>query len=120
VAPEKSGSASSITQPRSWKTFFCASSTALTRGSIGRPPRSRLQATRTFLKSFLSDFPKTDPGSEIETGARGSGPAMADMRKAQSSAVRATAPITASVSQASAAGQLGTRPGVGRKPITLQ
>src|SRR5205809_627072 len=100
VAPEKSGSASSSTQPRSLNTFFCADRTAVTRSSIGKPPRSRLHATRTFLKSLFRLFEKISPGSAIETGAGGSGPAMADKRKAQSSTVRAIGPITASESQA--------------------
>src|SRR5207249_8635840 len=111
---------SSSTQPRSLNTFFCADRTAVTRSSIGRPPRSRLQATRTFLNFLFRLFEKTSPGSAIDTGARGSGPAMADKRKAQSSTVRAIGPITASESQAFGDGHAGTRPGVGRKPTTLQ
>ena len=56
----------------------------------------------------------------MEVGARASGPAIAERRKAASDTVRAIGPITASVSQALEDGQLGTRPGVGRKPTTLQ
>jgi len=56
----------------------------------------------------------------MEVGARESGPAMTDSRKAASDTVRAMGPITESVSQALAEGQPGTRPGVGRKPTTLQ
>src|SRR5437588_5801967 len=92
----------------------------MTRSSIGRPPRSRLHATRTFLKSLFRLFEKISPDSAIDTGARGSGPAMAERRKAQSSTVCAIGPITASESQAFGEGHAGTRPGVGRKPTTLQ
>ena len=92
----------------------------MTRGSIGRPPRSRLQATRTFLNFLLRDFAKTDPGSEIEIGERGSGPAIAERRNAASETVRAIGPSTPSVFQVFGAGHEGTRPGDGRKPTTLQ
>src|SRR4029079_4638990 len=105
---------------RSLKICFCFSSTAVTRGSMGRPPRSRLQATRTPLNFLLSDLAKTEPGSEIDSGARRSGPAIADNRNAVSSTVRAIGPSTPIMFQAFGAGHEGTRPGDGRKPTTLQ
>src|SRR5438105_15663340 len=92
----------------------------MTRSSIGRPPRSRLHATRTFLKSLFRLFEKISPDSAIDTGARGAGPAMAERRKAQSSTVCAIGPITASESQAFGEGHAGTGPGVGRQPTALQ
>src|SRR6185436_9912827 len=107
-------------QPRSLNTLRCLSSTAVTRGSTGRPPRFRLQAILVFLKERVSDAENTFPGSAIDSGARRSGPAIADSRNAASAAVRAIGPSTPSEFQAFGAGQCGTRPGVGRKPTTLQ
>ena len=43
---------------------------------------------------------KEAPGSVLPIGTRGSGPAIAEKRKAASSTVRASGPITPSVSQA--------------------
>src|SRR5579862_793722 len=120
VAPAKSGSASSTMQPRSLKAFLCFSRTAVTRGSIGRPPRLRLHATRTFPKFLFRGFENIEPGSAIDVGALGSGPAIADRRKAASETVRAIGPSTPSVFQVAFDGQCGTRPGEGRKPTTLQ
>src|SRR5438552_8082044 len=102
------------------KVSFCDSRTAVTRESIGKPPRSRLQATRTFLKLRLSGRAKIAPGSLIDAGARRSGPAIAERRKAVSSTVRPIGPSVESVCQPFTAGQAGTRPGVGRNPTTLQ
>ena len=75
---------------------------------------------RTFLKSLRSGPRKALPGSLIEVGARGSGPAIAPRSSAQSETVRAIGPSTDSVFHALAAGHAGTRPGVGRNPTTLQ
>src|ERR671933_2040736 len=60
------------------------------------------------------------PGSAIETGQRGSGPAIALSMRAVSSTERAIGPSTVSESQGVGSGQLGTRPGEGLKPTTLQ
>src|SRR4051812_22650907 len=109
-----------MTHPSEAKIFRCDSSTAVTPGSMGSPPRSRLQAMRVFLKLLSNRPEKILPGSLIDVGARGSGPAMAEKRNAASDTVRAIGPITESVSHALADGQPGTRPGVGRKPTTLQ
>src|SRR5258706_13788818 len=87
---------------------------------MGNPPRFLLQATRIFLNFLFKDLAKTEPGSGIEIGERGSGPAMAESRNAASPAVRAIGPRTPSVFQAFGAGHAGTRPGEGRKPTTLQ
>ena len=75
---------------------------------------------RVLRKFRLSFFRKIVPGSAIETGERRSGPAIAASRNAVSSTVRAIGPSTPSVFQPFGAGQAGTRPGVGRKPTTLQ
>ncbi len=92
VAPEKSGQASSTMQPSDSSTLRCGSSTAVTSGSTGNPPKSRVQATRTFLKLRLSGRAKRLPGSLMETGERASGPAMAESRNAVSATVRAIGP----------------------------
>ena len=75
VAPEKSGQASSTTQPRRSNTLRCFSSTAVTRGSMGSPPRSLLQAILVFLEGAgkggrkdLSRF--RDRGRRARVGAR--------------------------------------------------
>jgi len=91
-------------QPSDSNTLRCCSSTLVTLGSTGRPPKSRVQATRTFLKLRFIDLAKMLPGSLIDTGARRSGPAIADRRNAASSTVRAIGPSTGWVSQAFAAG----------------
>src|SRR5207237_1116120 len=114
VAGDRSGSASSTTQPSCLKIFRWRSSTAVTAGSTGSPPRSRLQATRTFLKLRLSGRLNSVPGSAMETGERGSGPAIAESRNAVSSTVRPIGPAVDNVCQPFTAGQLGTRPGVGQ------
>ena len=53
-------------------------------------------------------------------GERGSGPAMAESSSATSATVRAIGPSTEKGAQPSSAGHVGTRPGEGRKPTTLQ
>src|SRR5438552_1044553 len=68
VAAERSGSASSMVQPSFLNACFCDSSTAVTRESIGKPPRSRLQAMRVLRKLRLSGRLKIDPGSLIAEG----------------------------------------------------
>jgi hypothetical protein len=120
VAPAKSGCASSTTQPSDSSTLRCGCSALVTRGSIGRPPKSGDQAILALRKLRPSGRPKSVPGSAIDSGARASGPAIADSRKAVSSTVRPMGPSTPSESQAFGAGQLGTRPGDGLKPTTLQ
>src|SRR5260370_35621262 len=90
------------------------------RVSNGRPPRFLNHATRTPLKP-RSRFPaNVAPGSVIEIGHRGSGPAIKLSRSAASAAVRAIGPETLSVDQALARAAVGTRPGATRKPVTLQ
>ena len=75
---------------------------------------------RTLRKSRRNGRAKIFPGSACVVGARGSGPAIAESSSAASSTVRAIGPIDHSVSHASVIGRLGTRPGVGRNPTTLQ
>src|SRR5690606_36024514 len=63
---------------------------------------------------------KTAGSSLIEYGETGSNPAIADMNSARSATVRAIGPGTERVNQAAVAERDGTRPGVGRSPVTLQ
>src|SRR6267142_1865948 len=77
-----------------------------------------LSLSRCFLRSGSRS--KSEPGSAIDTGARASGPAIAERRNAVSSTVRPIGPSVESVCQPLLAGHAGTRPGVGRKPTTLQ
>src|SRR5690606_18455771 len=53
-------------------------------------------------------------------GLRGSGPASTDSSRAASATVRAIGPCTPSVAHGTWLGWLGTRPGAGRSPTTLQ
>ena len=119
-ASRRSGVAGSTTQPMSSKRGTARSRVSRTSRSKGRPSRSRLQAIRTPLKSRASGRANTLPGSCTEIGERGSGPAIAESISATSSTVRAIGPTTGSGNQALKAGQFGTRPGVLRKPTTLQ
>src|SRR5580693_8445871 len=96
------------------------STTARTRESNGTPPRSLNQATRTPLKLRSSGLAKRSPGSVIERGARESGPAIAPRAKARSATERPRHPDVLRVDHPNAAFGLGTRPGEGRKPTTLQ
>src|SRR5215213_11199229 len=107
-------------QPRDSSTAGAGSSARVTRASTGNAPRSRLQATRTFLKLRRNERANTLPSSACEVGTRASGPAIADSNSAASSTVRAMGPMDQSVSQPFGNGQFGTRPGVGRNPTTLQ
>jgi hypothetical protein len=119
-APAKSGAASSTTQPSDSKIERCASSAAVTRRSTGTPGIAPSQASRTPRKSRSSGRAKIEPGSSRLMGERGSGPATAESASATSAAVRAIMPSTEIVAQASRSDSLGTRPGVGRRPTTLQ
>src|SRR6516225_939834 len=56
----------------------------------------------------------------MEMGERRSNPARTLKKNAQSAAFRATGPSTLKVNHPSVAGGLGTRPGEGRIPTTLQ
>src|SRR6185503_10583749 len=117
----KSGAVSSTMQPSDWSTARAGSSARVTLASTGNaPPRSGLHATRAFLKSRASGRAKTLPGSACVVGERGSGPVIAESNSAASSTVRAIGPSDHNVSHAFGNGQLGTRPGVGRKTTTLQ
>src|SRR5579863_7701783 len=107
-------------QPRFSNALRCASTAARILESKGRPPRSLNHATRTPLK-LRSGFPaKREPGSVIEIGQRGSGPAITLNSSAASPTVLAIGPATPNVAQAFPTAECGTRPGAVRKPITLQ
>src|SRR5260370_37272526 len=60
------------------------------------------------------------PGSLIDRGARGSGPAIALNARARSATERPRQPEVLNVDHAKAAFGFGTRPIEGRKPTTLQ
>src|SRR3989454_1898307 len=111
---------SSTTQPSASNALRGGSSAAVTRRSIGRPPRSRLHATRTPLKSRPSGRRNVSPGSLIAIGERGSGPAIALSNSAASATVRAIGPCTLSEDHAASRGHAGTRPAAVRSPTTLQ
>ena len=59
-------------------------------------------------------------GTVSDSGARGSGPAMASNSRAASATVRAIGPWMWNENHGAALGQRGTRPDEGRKPTTLQ
>src|SRR5579884_814746 len=63
---------------------------------------------------------KRDPGSWIDSGQRGSGPAITESRSATSRTVRAIGPTTLILLQAAVVGTTGMRPGDVRKPTTEQ
>src|SRR5215467_10167763 len=119
-AGRKSGSACSTIHPSDSNVFRCPSTTLRIRGSKGTPPRSLNHATRTALKLRSSGRAKRSPGSLIERGARESGPAIVLSAKARSATERPRHPEVLSVHHANDALGLGTRPGEGRKPTTLQ
>src|ERR1700674_1736932 len=78
-------------------------------------------ATRTPLNVRLRGCKNVLPGCSIEMGERRSKPACTLSNKAQSATLRAMGPETLSVNQANGADALlGTRPGEGRIPTTLQ
>src|SRR5579884_461025 len=119
-AAEKSGSACSTMQPRASNVARWPSTMARTRGWKGTPPRSLNHAMRTPLKLRASGRAKSVPGSLIESGERGSGPAMELNTNARSATDRPRHPEVLSVDQANAALGSGTRPTDGRNPTTLQ
>src|SRR5579862_9142556 len=86
------------------------------RESNGIPPRFLNQATRMPLKLRSSGPEKRGPGSLIEMGQRGSGPAIALRNNATSDTVRPIGPKTLSVDRSG----LGTRPGAVLRPTTPQ
>jgi hypothetical protein len=120
-APDRSGQASSTTAPRDSNTPTDDARTAVIAGStVTRPPRSGAQATRRPVSSVGSGAAKPAGSSDSEIGTRRSGPASTDRASATSPTVRPIGPCTDSCDQPSAAGWVGTRPGVGRRPTTLQ
>src|SRR5258707_12195493 len=84
------------------------------------PPRSLKNATRTPLKLRSSWPANRDPGSVIEIGLRGSGPAITLSSSATSATLRPIGPETLSVDHESPLAASGTRPGATRNPTTLQ
>src|ERR1700680_666410 len=107
-------------QPSDSNVLRWPSTTVRTRGSKGTPPRSLNHATRTPLKLRSRGRAKCSPGSAMESGARGSGPAIVLSTKARSATERPKHPEVLSVDQANAAFGFGTRPIDGRKPTTVQ
>src|ERR1051326_7742128 len=119
-AGEKSGSACSTIHPRDSNVLRCPSTTVRTRGSKGTPPRSLNQATRTPLKFRSRGRANRSPGSLIDSGARGSGPAIVLSAKARSATERPRHPEVLNVNHANADFGFGTRPIEGRNPATVQ
>src|ERR1700733_6169208 len=106
--------------PRLSKTLRWAFTRLRTCGSNGMPPMSLNQATRTPLK-LRSRFPaKREPGSLIEIGQRGSGPAITLNSRAVSATLRAIGPVTLRVDHAFPCAGDATRPGDVLNPTTLQ
>src|SRR6266852_7334951 len=106
--------------PRFSNTLRCLLTASKIRESNGTPPRFLNQATRAPLQ-LRSKFPeKRAPGSVMEMGQRGSGPAMTLNRSATSETVRAIGPETLIVDQALPMAACATRPGATRKPTTPQ
>src|ERR671917_2686851 len=120
-APERSGQSASTVAPSSSNTRTLSARTVVIAGSTRtRPPRSGAQATRSPSRRSGSGAANEVPGSPREMGTRRSGPAIADSTSATSATVRPIGPCTDSCDHPIAAGQVGTRPGVGRSPTTLQ
>src|SRR6188474_1953122 len=107
-----------MTQPRSSKTRRLESTIFRISGSKGIPPRPFHHATRTPLNERLSGARNRAPSSWIESGLRASGPAIVLRNSATSATERAIGPDTASADHDP--DSLGTRPGEGRMPTTLQ
>src|SRR6185369_9864101 len=84
------------------------------------PANLEHQATRTPFISRSSGRAKTDPASWMDSGERGSGPAIIDRNSARSWTFRAIGPSTPILPQALVEGTLGTRPGEVRNPTTEQ
>src|SRR5499426_3596121 len=104
--------------PSRSNTARFASTTTLISASTGTPPRSRHHAMRAPLTLRSRRDAKRDPPSGIESGVCGSEPARTLKRSATSDTVRAIGPDTENGDHVGAS--LGTRPGDGRKPTTLQ
>src|SRR3954470_555897 len=116
----KSGSASSTKQPSDSNVARCRFTASRTRRSTGTPPRFLHHATRTPRKPRSSGAAKRLPDSPSAIGDRGSGPEIALSISATSATLRAIGPSTLSVDHAVAVGHVGTRPGDGLSPTTLQ
>src|SRR5262249_43494888 len=106
--------------PNDSKVARWPSRTVRTRRSKGTPPKSLNHAMRTPLKLRASGRAKIAPGSLSASGEPGSGPAIVLKTNARSSADRPRHPEELSVDHANPAFGSGTRPTVGRKPVTLQ
>lgn len=119
-AGAQSGSACSTTHPSDSNVARCPSTTDRKRGSKGMPPRSLNQATRTPLKPRSSGRAKSSPGSLMDSGDSGWGPAIVLSANARSATERPKHPDVLSVDHANAAFGFGTRPSEGRKPTTLR
>ena len=88
--------------------------------TVTRPPRSGAQATRRPPNDDGIGAANPAGSSVNEMGTRGSAPATTDICSATSATVRPIGPCTDSCDQPMDAGHVGTRPGVGRRPTTLQ
>src|SRR5512146_754223 len=87
-------------------------------GSTGMPPRLRHQAMRAPF-TFASSADANRDGSSVSASGLGAfAPAMTLRKSATSATLRAIGPLVDRGDQVDESD--GTRPGVGRKPTTLQ
>src|SRR6478672_6216623 len=105
-------------QPSDWNTARFASMTRRISGSTGTPPRFRHHATRAPFTFESSAAANRAGSSESESGLAALAPAMTLRNRATSATLRAIGPLVESGDQVDESD--GTRPGVGRKPTTLQ
>src|SRR5262245_4502804 len=119
--PSRSGWSSVTRAPSLRKTAIASRAMRSTSSSTGVTPRSPPHAMRSpRAEGRLTAAVKDPVSTGYEIGDRASGPATAASINATSSTVRAIGPSTPYESQASACGQMGTRPGEGRSPTTPQ
>src|ERR1700685_3214232 len=120
LASRKTGLRSTNGDATGSQTLRCACTALLTSGSHGNP-MSLNMATRTPLKlRSPRGCANWVPGWSMDIGECWSKPANTLRKNAQSETLRATGPGTESVNQPKLEGTLGTRPGDGRMPTTLQ
>src|SRR5437016_9370799 len=105
-------------QPSPSNTERLPSTTRLISGSNGMLPRPRHHATRVPLRDPSRLLRNRAGSSLIDSGLCASGPAMVLRNSARSDTLRASGPETDSGDHVGES--LGTRPGDGRNPTTLQ
>ena len=119
AASDRSGQASS----RSHRATRARCVLRYTRGPRVRPasPEGRRKPIRTPRRSRRGRHRRNRrPGVSSAVGTRASSCQIAENNNATSSTLRAIGPSTAMSNHGFCVGHAGTRPGVGRKPTTLQ